>query len=71
MAPEAMATSKVVHLGIKNKELTSGEQMKAAALLIGRVKDGALLHGSIFIVNNKFSIACAAMSHLWDHTCLA
>ena len=71
MTPEAMATSNVVHLGVKNKEFTSGEQMKAAALLIGRVNDGVLLLGSIFIVNKKFSIACAAMSHLWDHTCLA
>ena len=69
--PEATATSEAVHLGVKNKELTNLEQMKAVASLIGRVKNGVLSHGLISIVTRKFSMGHVAMSHLWGHTCSA
>ena len=65
MTPEATATGEVVYLGVKNKDLTNREGMKAVALLIGRVKTGVLLHGSISIVAQKFDMTHVAMSCLW------
>ena len=67
MTPEAMATGGVVHLGVKNKELTNREQMKAVAVLIGMVKNGGLPHGSISIVTKKLSVAHMTMLYLWGH----
>ena len=50
MSPEAMATSHMIGLVIKKRELTNKERTKAVAMLIGQVKSGHLLYGSISIV---------------------
>ena len=43
------------------------DRMKAIALLIGWVKNGVLLYGSISILAKKFGVMWVTMSHLWVH----
>ena len=71
MTPETMAASEVPCLGIKNKELTNRECMKAVVLLIGRVISGVLMHGLISIDAKRFGGACTTMLCVWGHACLA
>ena len=71
MSPEAMAAGEMVCQWTKKRELTSKEWMKAVAMLIGWLQNGHLLHGSIIIVGETFSIAHVTMSQLLQRTCFA
>ena len=47
------------------KEMSLQLQKRALGLLLGQLKDGVLLWGSLTIVAEEIGVACSTISRLW------